>query len=193
MSAEDSIPQMQTREGKKYIDITIEEAKPEHVEGIQEVFYRTWLDTYPNKEAGITIEDIEARYKGRNGEERLAKRRADIINLESNKKYFVALDGKTVVGLCRVEKNEKENRLNAIYVLPEYQAQGIGKRLWHEAQTFFDPSKDTYLGVATYNQKAIDFYSKLGFRDTGKRYTDEWTRMESGAVLPEMDMVLRAT
>ena len=171
--------------------IIVEEAKPEHVEGIQEVFYRTWLDTYPNEEAGITVEDIEARFKGANAEEKLAKRRADILNLQPNKKYFVALDGQKVVGICRGEKNEKENRLNAIYALPGYQAQGIGTQLWSEIKTFFDPLKDIYLGVATYNQKAIDFYSKLGFQDTGKRYTEEWTRMESGATLPEMDMVIR--
>jgi hypothetical protein len=96
------------------MNIKIEEARPEHVEGIQEVFYRAWLDTYPNAEAGVTIEDIEERYVGRNSEERLAKRRADILNLQSNKKYLVALDGDKVVGLCRAEKTEKENRLNAI-------------------------------------------------------------------------------
>lgn len=174
------------------MSIAIEEAGPEHVEGIQEVFYRTWLDTYPNEDVGITVEDIEARYKGRNGEERLAKRRADIVNREPHKKYFVALDGDTVAGLCRVEKNEDGNHLNAIYVLPQYQGQGIGTRLLRAAESFFDPSKDTYLGVATYNQKAIDFYTKLGFSDTGERYTDEWTRMESGAILPEMKMVRKA-
>ena len=174
------------------MNIKIEEAKPEHVEGMQEVFYRTWLDTYPNAEAGITVEDVEERFKGKNSEERLTKRRADILNHEPNKKYFVALDGQKVAGLCRVEKDEKENRLNAIYVLPGYQGQGIGMMLWNEIRSFFDPEKDIHLSVVEYNQKAINFYSRLGFLDTGRRHTDEWMRMSSGAIIPETEMRRKA-
>ncbi len=173
------------------MSIKVEEARPEHVEGIQEVFYRAWLDTYPNEDAGITIDDVEDRFKDRNSEERLNKRREDISNLDANKKFLVALDGEKVVGLCRATKNEKENRLNAIYVLPEYQGKGIGTRLWKELKSFFDPLKDIVVGVATYNQKAINFYSKLGFTDTGHRYTEERLRMKSGVVLPEMDMIIQ--
>lgn len=36
---------------------------PEDIIQIQEVFYRTWLETYPNKEAGITRQDIEEYFK----------------------------------------------------------------------------------------------------------------------------------
>jgi ribosomal protein S18 acetylase RimI-like enzyme len=159
---------------------------------MQEVFYRAWLDTYPNVEAGISIDDVEDRFKGRQSEEKLAKRREDIINHDENKKYLVALDGDKVVGLCRAERKEKENHLNAIYILPDYQGRGIGTMMWNEIKLFFDPKKDTVLGVAEYNQKAINFYSRLGFVDTGRRHKEEWTKMKSGAMLPEMDMVLVA-
>lgn len=171
------------------MSIKIEDARPEHVEGIQEVFYRAWLATYPNEEAGITIDDVEDRFKDRNSEEKLAKRREDILNQDLNKKIIVALDGHKIVGVCRATKDEKENRLSAMYVLPEYQGQGIGTQLWNEIRDFFDRSKDILVGVATYNQKAINFYTKLGFEDSGRRYTEERLRMKSGAILPEMDMV----
>lgn len=173
------------------MEIEIINAKPEQAKEIQEVFYRTWLDTYPNEEAGITVEDIEDKFKDRDSEERLEKRRRDLTGEKKNVKFLVALDGSRIIGLSRASKNEKENRLTAIYVLPEYQGKGIGTRLWNETKNFFNPSKDIFVGVATYNQKAIHFYSKLGFVDTGRRYTEERHRMKSGAIISEVDMRFR--
>jgi ribosomal protein S18 acetylase RimI-like enzyme len=68
----------------------------------------------------------------------------------------------------------------------------VGTAIWHEAAKFIDPTKDTFLEVADYNENAINFYKKLGFEDTGKRITDERFRMKSGSIIPEMEMVLKA-
>jgi ribosomal protein S18 acetylase RimI-like enzyme len=156
------------------------------------VFYRTWLTTYPNAEAGITVEDIQDRWKDRNAPERLARRRAEIEKNDPNQKFIVATDDDKVVGVCVATKNDDVGRLNAIYVLPEYQGQGIGRLLWNEVKRFFDPNKDIVVGVATYNTDAIGFYTKLGFVDSGHRYTDDRFKMKSGTAIPEMDMVLVA-
>ena len=172
------------------MDIQVIDAKPEHVEGIQEVIYRVWLDTYPNAGSGVTVEDVEDRFKSRLSEKILEKRKQQIMHLDSTEKFLVALDGAKVVGLCRATKGDKEHRLTAIYVLPEYQRKGIGTALWNKVKDFFVPPGDILVGVATYNQGAIDFYSKLGFKDTGRRYTEERHRMQSGAILPQMDMRL---
>ena len=53
-------------------------------------------------------------------------------------------------------------------------------------------AKDTYVDVAEYNQRAIDFYTKLGFVDTGRRHQEERFRMKSGAIITEMEMVRKA-
>ncbi len=174
------------------MNIKIEETRPEQVEEVQEVFYRTWLNTYPNTEAGITVEDIEERWKDRNSEERLNKRRKELEKNDPNQKYLVATDNGKVVGVCLATKSDEINRLNAIYVLPEYQGAGIGKLLWGEVKKFFHPSKDIVVGVATYNTSAKGFYTKLGFEDSGRRYTDERFKMKSGALIPEMDLVIKA-
>lgn len=175
------------------MSIRIVKAESEHVHGIQEVFYRTWLDTYPNKEFGITIDDVEDRFKGRNSTGRIEKRRRDIENPVPGRKFLIALDGEKVIGVCCATKGQWENRLDAIYILPEYQGTGVGTQLWKQIEKFFGRSKDILVGVATYNDRAINFYRKLGFIDSGHRYTEERLRMKSGAVLPEMDMVLKAS
>jgi hypothetical protein len=40
-------------------NISISPAMPQDARSIQEIFYKTWLDTYPNQKYGITKEDIE--------------------------------------------------------------------------------------------------------------------------------------
>ncbi len=172
--------------------ITIQKPTKEDVQGLQEVFYKTWFATYPNKEAGITIEDIEDRYKDRNSEENMKKRAERYANIPENELYLIAKDGDLVIGMIRFIKKEKFNQLQAIYILPEYQGKGIGTMFWSRAKVFLDKNKDTIVQLATYNKQAENFYKKLGFVDTGKRFSDESTRMPiSGAIIPEMEMVLK--
>ncbi len=44
------------------MDIIINYAKPEDAEGVFNVRKATWLDTYPNKELEISVEDIESAF-----------------------------------------------------------------------------------------------------------------------------------
>lgn len=159
----------------------------EDVRGIQEVFYKSWLSTYPNKELGITVDDIEERFKGSFTEEALAKRWHRIRD-EQGEKLLIAKKGDKVVGLVRATFRPDKNQLQAIYILPEYQCKGIGTSLWEAAKKLFDPKKNTIVQVATYNQQAIGFYSKLGFVDNGKRWEDEKLTMKSGAIIPQLEM-----
>lgn len=164
-------------------------ALPEHAEQIQDVFYHTWLATYPGN-AGITVDDVEDRFRNRMSAEKLAERRAEYANPPQGRHVFVALDGENVIGVCRLE-TETENRIKAIYVLPEYQGKGIGRQLWEKAKEYCDETKETRVAVATFNTNAIAFYTKLGFVDTGTRFTEERLRMKSGAEIPQMDMILK--
>jgi GNAT superfamily N-acetyltransferase len=174
--------------------IIIEKPVIEDVKGIQAVLYETWLDTYPNREAGITKEDIEERFKMRFSVEELAKREKSIRMLTSEMLFLAAKEDGRVVGICRAIRQENVNQLGAIYVLPDYQRQGIGHAFWKRVAEFLGPEKDIIVNVVVYNEKAINFYKKVGFVDTGKRFIDEHFKMPvSGAYLPEMELVKRAT
>lgn len=171
--------------------IIIREALPEDVNEIQDVFYKTWLLTYPNQDLGITTQDIDELFKNSYDKETLNNFADKIRSLPSHVKFFVAVMDDKVIGLCRIFLKEEHNQLNAIYILPEYQGRGIGSILWGEAQKMLDINKKTIVQVATYNINAIKFYEKLGFKDNGKRFTEERHRMPISKVLiPEMEMEL---
>lgn len=171
--------------------IQITNARPADARRIQMVFNKTWLTTYSNRKAGITVADIKHRQRGSLGRARLKKRRDGIRNLPRNERYLTAKHGVLVVGVCIVSKQKTYNKLNAIYVLPRYQGRGIGRMLWEEAKTFLNRKRKTVVRVATYNKSAQAFYNKLGFRTTGKRFFEERYRLKSGAIIPEIEMVMR--
>lgn len=173
-------------------EIKILPATPEDARGVAELFYKTWLATYPNEKAGITVDDVEDRFKNAFTEESLAKRAERMSQLKENETFFLAKEGDKVVGACNVVRHPDKNQLQAIYVIPEYQGKGVGKLLWEQAQKYFEADKDTIVQVATYNTNAIEFYKKLGFEETGKEFSDEKFRMKSGAIIPETEMVIKA-
>ena len=65
---------------RKGTEITIVPATPDDVIGMREVLYQGWLATYPNAEHGITLDDIEDRYKDRYAEEKIAQGREHMAN-----------------------------------------------------------------------------------------------------------------
>lgn len=177
------------KEEIKQLEVTI--ATPEDARGMKEVSYRSWLATYPNEEAGITLEDIQERLKDALSDEKIAQKIEQLASIPENEKYIVAREDGKVVGFCHAKKYPDKNQLHAIYVLPEYEGKGIGSKLWGEVQKFFDPAKDTMVEVATYNTNAINFYRKIGFKDTEKVFSDERLKMKSGAIIPQTEMIIK--
>ncbi len=164
---------------------------PEDVLDMKEVFYTTWLATYPNENTGITVQDIEHRFRDYFTSESIEEAKEKIATIPENESFLVAKEHTKVVGVCRIVRSETENRLQAIYVLPDYQGRGIGYKLWERAKQTFDNGKPIYVALADYNMNARKFYEKIGFVDTGKRWVDEKFIMQSGNAITEMEMVFQ--
>jgi ribosomal protein S18 acetylase RimI-like enzyme len=173
--------------------VKIIDATPEDAWGITNVFYKTWLATYPNKEIGVTVEDIEDSYKDEFSPEKIENLKQIIQNVPKNTKRLVAKVGNEIVGAGTFVRRDEYNHVRTLYVLPEFQHKGIGTMFWDEAKKFFDPEKDTIVQVAEYTEDAINFYKKLGFVDTGKRTKEESEKLKSGAVIVDMEMVIKAS
>lgn len=171
--------------------IEILEAKPEDARDIHNLLKKTWFDTYPNEKAGISKEDISKFIEERFTEDSIALRAEAIKNKGERKMFLVAKDGESVVGNCLFLNNEQNYQLKAIYVLPEYQGKGIGQMFWKYAQNFLTGKKDIIVWVASYNEKAINFYEKLGFVKTDKDISSQAFEIFPGKHIPEIEMVLK--
>lgn len=175
----------ESKEGTKDVEISL--AVPEDYEDTLEVQYRAALRNYPNEELGITADDVEADYAEARTAEKLkeGEEKWRSVPENPNQRYYVAKSEGKVVGFCVVDKYEDKNQINGIYIDPEFQGQGLGKKFWDEAMKFLDASKDTVVMVLPYNTQAIGYYRSLGFKETGRVVdSGEGHPMKSGAIMP---------
>lgn len=165
-------------------------ATPDDVVGIMDVQRITWLDTYPNEEAGITREDVAARFDFSDEERNTyIEKRRQSLTMDPDSHYWVAKEGDNVVGFCGVQKFESINEVGALYVLPEYQGNGIGKRLFEEGLKWLGDEKKIKIEAASYNIKAIKFYKSFGFIETGNPVTSAPHVLPSGMTIPETELI----
>lgn len=181
--------------GSDELSVTIERAKADDAEAVSRLLRLTWMATYPNKQAGITEEDIRLRTEGQNGE-RIPK------NIENWRKNIEADDGfgavfvaraeRGVVGLAALRFIDGKRHVGALYVLPEAQGLGIGGKLMQKILDWYNGNEnDIYLRVASYNQNAIDFYKRFGFEQTDTPVVDEGN-VYGNTQIPEIEMMRKA-
>lgn len=133
-------------------------------ERMAQIQLAAWLVTYPNRQAGITQEDIRQNSWVSRGADRTWRR--IISRMGKHDAVWVAEINRTVVGYCYVEIENGMQVIHAVYVHPKYHGKGIGSKLIAEAFRWFEQHKPVHLYVATYNGGAIRLYERLGFHRT---------------------------
>lgn len=141
-------------------------------------------------DSGYTEEEFNEKFKDSLSENQINKCKEVISSLSQNEIYNVALLNDRVIGLCYITKEETKNILNALYVLPEFQNQRVGTMLWENTKNFLNSKNKTYLYVFQTNIKAIEFYKKIGFLDTGKIINEDRFTKKDGVVISEVEMIL---
>jgi GNAT superfamily N-acetyltransferase len=142
------------------------------------------MQKYPNPELGITPEDIAAIGWG---EERIAKYRERFLE-NPNVGIWVAKEGSQVVGYTAAIKNEDGHRIWKLYVADSKQGQGVGSKLLKQAEEWLGDDEPIWLGIASYDQDALEFYTKYGYAPVGLRPEDE-TTVPTGKVIHETLLV----
>lgn len=159
---------MNSIETGKYQPDSIREAQIEDVLGIINVQKKTWLSTYAGL-GDISHEDIE----------RIPFEKAEVDMVQEivsnpNHKYFVATNhGNEVIGYCYVQKG-REHTIKSLYVLKEYQGQHLGSAFITKAFDFLGDDQPIYVEVLALNTPALDFYSKFGFEEYGRRLSSRF-------------------
>jgi len=169
------------------------EAHPDDADAMREVQHHTWVASYPNEAYGITKEDLEARFheNPETTEERRERRRRFVSTAPFHS--WVAIEGTDLIGFCTIKQDEHENLIQALYILPDYQNKGVGKRLLQTVLDWFGHTKEVVLNVVSYNEKAIAFYRAFGFVPNGLLADTEALQLPSGVRLPEIRMVKRGS
>lgn len=139
--------------------ITILDAGLNDIKTIQEITNITWPITYGEI---LSKEQLDYMLGLFYSEEALAKQ---IENKEQL--FYLISDSESIIGFIGIEhnyKNEAITKIHKIYLLPETQGKGIGKKVFDEIQNMAleNNSKGLLLNVNRFNT-ALGFYKKIGF------------------------------
>ena len=132
----------------------------EEIKGKAFVHFKSWQEAY----SGI----VKQTYL----DERTIEKSEEMA-LSTKNSTIIAKDGECVVGFVQYGKYnygdlENTGEIIALYVLADYYGQGIGYRLMQEAMKYLSGYPQIALFVIKDNQRAIDFYTRYGFRFDGQ-------------------------
>ncbi|MGW7710286.1 GNAT family N-acetyltransferase [Streptomyces sp. NPDC054771] len=148
----------------------IEAPRAEDAESLGSVQLRAWLQTYPNEEAGIDERWIREHRGSATAAEGIARWREFIAAAEQQPDLLfcrVVRTGTEIVGfLCG--RRDDVVTLGPMYLLNEAQGEGVGGRMMSEFLAWAG-SAPMRLWVTEYNERAVRFYERHGFKATGER------------------------
>ena len=143
---------------KLQTDIKLRNWQKEDFPVVKDILITTWKDAY----SFIPLDDIETYFNEFYSEQRLK----DMLEDPFTKGLLAEIESNTVGWMKLFENNlEKKLFVSSLYVLPEYQGFGIGKKLLNEAYEIARKKNLTkvWLGVMKQNVKSLKWYENLGF------------------------------
>ena len=160
----------------------IRQLAKEELSKVQSIAHRTWPSTFANI---LSPEQIEYMLNWMYDLKMLESQ------LDKGHTFLLSEENGVELGFAGFELNYSEGpkaKLHKIYLLPEAQGKGAGKSLILEVAGRAKKSgqKSLLLNVNKYNQKAIDFYLKMGFQEIYKEVID----IGNGYVMDDVVMEL---
>ena len=142
------------------MEIVVRPWQKEDLESIRRITWQSWISAYASF---IPESDLKAYFDIHYTEEGFLT----IFN-DSLAQGFVAQIDDEVVGYARLFFNRDENRLYvpSLYFLPDFQGQGMGRRLLEAAEEYAAEKglDELWIGVMVKNRQALVFYRKVGFQ-----------------------------
>jgi len=160
----------------------IREIAAQELAKVQSIAHRTWPSTFGNI---LSPEQIDYMLNWMYDLKILESQ------LEKGHTFLLAEEEGKELGFAGFELNYAEGpkaKLHKIYLLPEAQGKGAGKALILEVanRAKYAGQKSLLLNVNKYNQKAIEFYNRIGFQEIYKEVID----IGNGYVMDDVVMEL---
>jgi ribosomal protein S18 acetylase RimI-like enzyme len=145
--------------------IAIRRARIDDIPEIKAVLAATWRDTYSSFLSESTIATVTAEWHSPQTLEAEINRSSTFFGVAENSPHGI-------VGMITAHSQDDILSIARLYVLPQFQRQGIGQKLIEESWRVFPQTRRVQLDVEEQNPKGRSFYRKLGFEEVGVRIDD---------------------
>ena len=141
--------------------VSIRHAKPEDALGLSRVFEAAWREAYQGIIPGVALEKMLSRRSPRWWRS-TATRGRPLAVLDVGQ----GIAGYVSYGRCRDRTIPAEGEIDELYLAPEYQGLGFGRRLFRAVRNELGDRNMPRLVVwaLAENERACDFYEGLGGR-----------------------------
>lgn len=149
--------------------ITINKINVNQLNEVQRIALKTWPKTFANI---LSPDQIDYML---NWMYDIAALRSQLI--EKKHVFVLAEEHGNYLGFASYEVNQggtNKTKIHKIYILPEAQGKGIGKKLMQfiKMAAIENNNEFLFLNVNKFNQEAIDFYTHIGFYEAFKEVID---------------------
>lgn len=151
--------------------MNIRKATPEDALNIASIAFTVWIDTYATDG---TRGDL-SRYVF---EHFTPEKFTDLIRQQP---FLVAENKGHLLGYSKLAPDKELWELETIYILPRFRSQGVGEKLIEASLS--ESQRGLWLACWEKNSKAIKFYEKLGFNETGENWFDLEGKMYRNVIL----------
>lgn len=149
------------------LNFEVSPATKEDIPTVEQVRYKVWRSSYPALAPDhLTAEDVDRVF----ADPTSAIARGEQAIDDPDRDIRVARSDGRIIGFSVAGKyGDTEGVLKSLYVLDEYQGNGIGRELLRSALQWLEPAKrQISLEVVEGNEGAISLYGSFGFRITRK-------------------------
>ncbi len=141
--------------------VSIRRAKPEDAPGLSKVFEQAWREAYQGIIPGVALEKLLARRGPRWWRSTIGRGRPlAVLDIGQGIAGYVSY------GRCRDRSLPAEGEIDELYLAPEYQGIGFGRRLFKAVRNDLSDREMTKVAVWALadNERACAFYTRLGGR-----------------------------
>lgn len=145
--------------------VSIRHAKPDDAPALSTVFDAAWREAYLGIIPGVTLDKMFAR-RGERWWRSTVSRGRPLVVLDIGQ----GIAGYASYGRCRDRSLPADGEIDEIYLLPEYQGIGLGRRLFKAVLNDLRHSDMQRVAVwaLAENERACAFYAGLGGRSVAR-------------------------